>query len=131
MKFIEFREITKYIISVSCGFIIDILILYILTDKIGIYYLTSAYIAIAFGFTANYTINIKWVFKHRRYKDTPIQEYVIMSLISFCTAIINIFIIWIATEFLYKHYMLSKILASGITFILKYLLRKNILFRTL
>ena len=121
-------EIIKYIISVIIGFIIDISFFYILTNFLEIHYLISSIISITTGFFINYSININWVFKKRKYEKNPYIEFKIMILISIFVAIINIIFLFLLIELLEIYYIYSKIYASLFTFILKYLLRKNILY---
>ena len=123
------NEFTRYSISAICAFIADILILYLLTEWITLHYTFSSIIAISFGFTINYLLNIRWVFENRIYRYKPIKEYTLMIIISLILSIVNIILMWILTYYLNIYYISSKLFASIITFLLKFTLRKEILFR--
>ena len=122
-------EFKKYSISTFFSFLIDIFFLYILTEYLKMYYLYSSYISIIIGFTLNYFLNTRWVFNKRKYKQKPLFEYAIMVIISLLIGLINIFFIWLITHIGAIYYLFSKILASAITFIIKFYFRKIILFK--
>ena len=121
-------EIIKYTISVIIGFLIDVSLFFILTDCFQVHYLFSSIISIIIGFFVNYYININWVFKKRKYKENPYIEFKIMILISIFMALINILFLSLLIEIVKIYYIYSKILSSLFTFILKYILRKKILY---
>ena len=127
MKFIFF-EFGRYFFSTLVAFFFDISILFILTEKFYFHHMLSAVVAVSIGFTVNYFINIKWVFKNRRYKKNPFLEYNYMVLISFGTSLINLLLFWILTDILIIYYLLSKLIASIFTFIMKFFIKRIILF---
>ena len=121
-------EFNKYTLSSFISFLLDFCILYTLTEKFNIFYLYSAILATSIGFTLNYLINIKWVFEYRRFKDRPLKEYIFMSFITASISMLNIMGLWFLSYFLNVHYLLSKILSSLISFFLKFIYKKKILF---
>jgi len=127
MKFIFF-EFGRYFFSTLVAFFFDISILFFLTEKFYFHHMLSAVVAVSIGFTVNYFINIKWVFKNRRYKKNPFLEYNYMVLISFGTSLINLLLFWILTDILIIYYLLSKLIASIFTFIMKFFIKRIILF---
>ncbi len=127
MKHIN-NEKLKYLISSTLSFVIDIVILYFLTECLFLNYLLSGSISISIGFTLNYFINVKWVFNKRVYINHPFIEYFYMILISLFISLINIILLWILTELILIYYLFSKLIVSIITLILKFILRKKILF---
>tara|TARA_Y100001970_G_scaffold106609_1_gene133606 strand:+ start:270 stop:659 length:390 start_codon:yes stop_codon:yes gene_type:complete len=127
MKF-KFFELGKYSISTLIAFTFDILTLYILTDFFLFHYMLSALMAVSIGFSINYILNVNWVFKKRTFKENPILEYNFMVLISVGTSAFNIILVWLLTDFFFIYYVLSKFIASLISFLLKFLIKKRFLF---
>ncbi len=127
MKFKIF-ELGKYSISTLIAFTFDILTLYVLTDFFLLHYMLSALIAVSIGFSINYILNVNWVFKKRTFRENPILEYNFMVLISVGTSAFNIMFVWLLTDFFFIYYVFSKFIASVISFILKFLIKKRILF---
>ena len=122
------NEFYRYIITNILVFILDISILFIFAEFFNIYYMFSASISLGIAFSTNYYLSIKWVFESRKYFDKPIFEYFSMITISFVVSGINILGIWLLTEYLQFHYIISKISISFFTLFIKFFLRKIILF---
>ena len=125
---IMLNEFYRYIITNILVFILDISILFILTELFNFYYLFSASVSLGIAFSANYYLSIKWVFKSRKYFDKPIFEYFSMIAISVVVSGVNISGIWLLSEYLQFHYIFSKINISIFTLLVKFFLRKIILF---
>lgn len=125
---IMLNEFYRYIITNILVFMLDISILFVLTEFLNIYYLFSASISLGIAFSANYYLSIIWVFESRKYFDKPIFEYFSMIAISVVVSGINILGIWLLSEYLQFHYIISKINISIFTLLMKFFLRKIILF---
>mgnify|MGYP001168051098 FL=1 len=122
------KEFSRYTITNILVFILDVSLLFILTEFFNVYYLLSASISIAIGFSMNYYLNVKWVFEQRKYFDKPIFEYFLMIVISVFVSGINITGIWLLSEYLQFYYLISKISISTFTLLVKFFLRKVVLF---
>ena len=122
------KEFSRYVIVSTGIFILDVGLLFMLTEIFNFFYLFSGLISILISFSVNYFLNTRWVFIDRKYLDKPFFEYFLMILISIMVSGFNILGMWLITEFLNIYYVLSKIIISPITFSIKFILRKNILF---
>ena len=122
------KEFSRYTITNLLVFTLDVSLLFILTEFFKVYYLLSASISLAIGFSMNYYLNVKWVFIHRKYFDKPIFEYFLMIVISVFVSGINIAGIWLLSEYLQFYYLISKISISTFTLLVKFFLRKVVLF---
>ena len=122
------KELSRYVIVSTGIFFLDVGLLLMLTEIFNFFYLFSGLISILISFSVNYLLNTKWVFIDRKYLDKPFFEYFLMILISIMVSGFNILGMWLITEFLNIYYVLSKITISLITFFIKFILRKNILF---
>ena len=122
------KEFSRYVIVSTGIFFLDVGLLLMLTEIFNFFYLFSGLISILISFSVNYLLNTKWVFIDRKYLDKPFFEYFLMLLISIMVSGFNILGMWLITEFLNIYYVLSKITISLITFFIKFILRKNILF---
>ena len=122
------KEFSRYMIVSTGIFFLDVGLLLMLTEIFNFFYLFSGLISILISFSVNYLLNTKWVFIDRKYLDKPFFEYFLMLLISIMVSGFNILGMWLITEFLNIYYVLSKIIISLITFFIKFILRKNILF---
>lgn len=114
----------------ALAFIIDFLLLYILTDWFGIHYLLSNLISYSVGLVIVFILNIKWVFGYRKYGKVSI-ELSIFSLIAIVGLLLSELLIWLMVELLLIDYLYAKVASAGFIFIFNYFLRKILLFSPL
>ena len=122
------KEIKRYFLVILLCFILDISVLYLLTEYGILHYLYSSIISLVFSFYIGYVLNIKWVFKKRKYKTKLLKENIIFFIITLFVNSINIILIWILSEIFSIYYIESKIISSAATFLFKFFLRKHFLF---
>lgn len=121
------KQMVRYSISGSIAAIIDISALFILTEFGGINYLISAALSFCLGIITIYYFSVRWVFTHRK-MGKKYQEFSIFVLIGVIGLALNIFFIWILTEFAAIHYVISKIIANLFVYFWNFFNRKYILF---
>lgn len=109
------------------AFLADFGMLYILTDKVGLYYLLSATIAFMCGLLVNYALSIKWVFNQRRMSSRRV-EFLVFTIIGIIGVCINNLIIWLGVEFIGIHYLWSKIIAAAVVLLWNFIVRRQTLF---
>ena len=120
-------QLFRYIWVGGFAFIIDYLSLYILTEYLYIYYLTSAAIAFLLGLITNYLLSTIWVFNNSRLNN-KFTEFIIFGTIGLIGLGINEIIIYVCSEIFNFHYMTSKLISTAIVFFWNFLGRKYILF---
>ena len=74
-------EFFRYLVSGSIAFICDFSMLVFCTEVLGVHYLYSNIAGYAVGLMVSYTINIKWVFDHRRFDDRQGREFVYFTFV--------------------------------------------------
>ena len=121
-------ELFRYTFVGGIAFIADFSSLFIFTDFFKIYYLISAALAFLIGSVINYSLSISWVFSKRTLSSRQL-EFGIFLIIGVVGLGINEFIIWIFTEYIHFHYLVSKIFSAGIVFMWNFSARKFLLFR--
>ncbi len=121
-------QLFRYTFVGGVAFIVDFSLLFIFTDFFGIYYLISAALAFLLGLTTNYILSIVWVFNKRTLKNRWL-EFGIFSSIGIIGLGFNEFIIWFFTEYVYFHYLQSKIVSTVFVYLWNFFARKFILFR--
>lgn len=113
-------EFFKFVFVGLIGTIVNIFILYTLTEYFNIYYIISALFAFIVAVTANFVFNKTWTFGEKIYERT-IKEYVNFLLVSLSALLVNIFFLYIFTEFLEIYYILSQIIAIGISLMINFI----------
>lgn len=108
--------------------ILDFVLLYLLTEYAGMYYLYSAGLSFWIAMTINYTLAVRWIFPERKFKS-KLVEYSLFILTGIGGLAINEFLIWFITEELNVYYMYSKIFPLFVLFLYSFFVRKYLLFR--
>jgi putative flippase GtrA len=125
-KFIH--QFSKYFILGLISFIVDYLILWILTDRIKIYYLVSSALSFTAGLIVNYVLSTKWVFDQRNIKNKKI-EFIFFSIIGIIGLFLNQLIMWYLTTKCHIYYMYSKLISTAIVLIWNFFGRKYLVFQ--
>lgn len=115
----------KYLVVGGFCTIVDMWLLYQLTS-LGAHYMLSAAVSFTTGVTLNYFMCTGWIFKESKIKNKGV-EMLLYFVISIIGLLINLVGIWLLTELLALHYMLSKLLATMATFVWNFLSRKYFL----
>ncbi len=121
------RQFAKYLVVGGLAFVVDFTVLFLLTDQLGLYYLVSASIAFLLGLVTNYLLCIAWIFDYRALNNQA-HEFAIFSLIGIAGLLMNNLVMFLLTEFLGLHYLLSKAGAAGLILIFNFSLRRSLLF---
>ena len=114
------KEFFKFAIVGGIGTIINISILYLLTEKVGIYYMFSAIISFIIAMTSNFILNKVWTFKEN-IKLKAGKKYLQFGLVSIIALFVNLIFLYLFTEILGIYYIFSQILAIGIALIINFL----------
>ena len=102
------------------GTFVNIFILYILTEYFNIYYIISAFCAFLFAVTTNFIFNKIWTFNEKIYERIG-KEYSTFFIVSLSALSVNILFLYIFTEFLGIYYVISQIMAIGISLMINFI----------
>lgn len=121
-------QLFRYFFVGGFAFIVDYGSLFILTDHCGVKYLISAAIAFLLGLLINYLISILWVFNKGTVTNRWV-EFLIFAFIGLIGLGLNEAIMYIGSDMLGLHYMISKLCSTGIVFFWNFFARKIILYK--
>lgn len=121
-------DLFKYFGVAIVAAMVNIGMLYVLTDLCHINYLISNVVAFIFGLITNYVLSKKYVFKES--KLNKILEFIIYAVIGIIGLGIDTFFLWLFTSKIGIYYMLSKIITTGITFVWNFSARKIVYYIT-
>lgn len=116
------RQILRFGVVGGGAFLIDYAVLYILTEFVGIYYLVSSVISFIISLIFNYILSIYWVFDVNR-KQT-MKEILIFTILSVIGLGINEVVMYVGSNGLGIHYMLTKLVATAIVMVWNFVTRK-------
>lgn len=123
-------EFTRYFWVGCLTFLVDFLVLYMLTELAGINYLWSNLGGVLVGIVMSYLLCVNWVFKDRRYNRVVI-EFSLFVLTCLIGILLNEGMMWVIVEFLKIHYLLAKIIVTAMIFVINFLFKKKLLFQSL
>ncbi|MGY4884461.1 MAG: glycosyltransferase [Nanobdellota archaeon] len=114
------KEFFKFAFVGAIGTLINLVILYLLTEKVGIYYIVSAIFSFIVSMTSNFILNKIWTFKENL-KSNITQKYLKFASVSITALLVNLLFLYIFTEIYGIYYLISQILAIGIALIINFL----------
>ena len=116
------KQIFKFGIVGGIAFVIDYILLYVLTEFVGIHYLISSIISFTVSVIFNYILSIKWVFDVKKKQGT--KEFLIFIILSVIGLVINSLIMYLMVDIINIHYMISKLVSTFIVMIYNFITRK-------
>lgn len=120
-------EFFRYGLASLAALVVDFALLAFFTEIIGLHYLISGAIGFTAGLVLIYLLSIGWVFRRRK-MDNWHKEWILFAVIGLVGLLINEFGLWVLTEKLHIHYLVSKLGASVAVFLWNFSARKYFLF---
>lgn len=121
-------HVFRSILSSNLGFYVDFGLLAFLVEILGLNYLVAASVSFTAGTTLTYFFSVRWIFARRNVRDRRI-EYLLFIAVGVIGVLLNGALLWVFTELVGVHYLLSKIIVSGAVFFWNFFARKRLLFR--
>lgn len=121
-------QIIKYGIVGTIGTIINLSVLYVLTEYFKIYYIFSEIIGFLIGIVINYLINKRWTFKENIKSDIFLKYIKYTSICTF-TLILNLIILFVLVEFFYIWYIFAELMAIVFCFLINFFGNKFLTFK--
>lgn len=114
-------QFLRYGIVSAVALAVDMGLLFVLTEYVGVNYLVSATLSFVFGLIVNYSMSIRYVFSNSRYDRS--REFFLYSVIGLGGLMINDGVIYLLVR-LNMWYMLAKVVSTGIGFLFNFMCRK-------
>lgn len=115
-----FVEFFKFAFVGLIGTILNLLVLYYLTDKLGVYYLISAFFAFCIAVTSNFFLNKIFTFKENLAEKT-LSKFTQFLLISIVALVVNLFFLYLLTSVFGIYYLVSQAIAIAIALSINFL----------
>jgi putative flippase GtrA len=119
----NFVELIKFAFVGALGTIVNLSILYTLTELFNVYYIISETIAFLVSVLHNYILNKIWTFKENLHERifTKYFKYIMINLISLC---INLTILFFLVEFYGFWYIFAEVVAISCAFLNNFIVNK-------
>ena len=121
-------EFSKYVVAGLLAFSVDYGVLLAATELGGIHYLISNVMGYTCGLLVAYTLNIRWVFRYRKYGHTSMVEFSIFLFIVIIGLAISETVIFLLVEHAALTYHLAKIVSVAAVFMFNFVAKKRFLF---
>lgn len=108
-------EAGKYFVVGGVCTLLDFSLLFVLTHYGSVHFMTSSIISFLSGTVLNYWLCTVWIFKVRTVSNRNL-EMLYYAIITGVGLAINSSLIWVFTSFLGYYFMLSKLLATFVTY---------------
>jgi len=121
------RELVRYTVAGGLASLVDVGMLVVLTQGLGVYYLHAAAIAFGCGLLTSYLLSIGWVFQARTWQN-PWMELGLFTLIGGMGLLWCGVCMWLLTEYAHLHYLCSKVVSALVVFLWNFVAKKWLLF---
>lgn len=111
-------ELVKSVFVSMASFLCDYLILFLLTSGFGLHHLASNVVSYVLGWTLNYLLSNRLVFKQHRFQKRLVEILLTAAIVAAGFGLNELFL-WIFTDLLRLFYMLSKIAAGRVDLFLQ------------
>jgi len=122
------REFRRFLVAGTLAFGVDFSVLVCLKELFGVAVLVANLASFLCGLVTIYLLSVHWVYE-RRVLNRRVHEFAVFTLLTLLGLVLNEVCLWGSTEYLGLHYTLAKVLATGLTFLFNFSLRKIVLFR--
>jgi dolichol-phosphate mannosyltransferase len=112
----------KYYVVGASGVLVNLGMLYVLKEYVGLWYLVSSAIAIYISMTTNFVLNKAWTFNDTVVKQSAVFMYVKFIGISIIGMLIQLGFNYLFVDKTHLYYLLAALIsimiASGVNFVL-------------
>lgn len=121
------REIIPYALVTAVAFAVDVALLTVLVEVAGWPPVAAAAVGFIVGGFVAYLLSVRFVFRYRRVGDRRVEatSFIALGLVGLA---INVGLMALAIELLAVHYLVGKLCAATVTFLVNYALRRLVLF---
>src|SRR5919199_2395632 len=116
---------SKFAVVGIIGIFVNQLALFGLTDGLGIHYLVSSILASQLSTLNNFVLTELWVFADRDHRSHVVFRYLVFNALNIATLSIRVPVLFILTDLFGVHYLVSNLVAIGLTFGVRYLIADN------
>ena len=128
MKKEVFNQAFKFAIVGVINTLINLAVLYIFTEFLGIYYLVSAIFAFIVANINSFLLNKIWTFKEN-IKHKAASRYIKFVVVSVIALVVNLIFLYAAVEYFKLWYMFAQVLAVILNFLINFFGNKIWTFR--
>lgn len=119
----------RYLFVGGIATVVDWGVLFALTELLDLYHLISAIFAFVAGLATNYLLSKLLVFSANEVRTNALMEFLGYALIGLIGLGVTELIMFLFTDRMSFHYMISKAIATAVVLMWNYLARKLLLYK--
>jgi len=118
-----FVQFIRYGFVGGIAAVVNICMLYVFTELLGLHYIFSNTLAFTLGLITNYLLSVKYVFSKERKKNRKL-EFIVHAIIGIIGLCLDTLLVYLFTDKVNLHYMTSKLISTAIVFGYNFIARK-------
>lgn len=118
----------RFLLAGGTGTVINLLILYVLTDVFHIWYLVSTSLAFVIGSVFSFGLQKFFTFQHRDLAGAH-REYPVFIAVGTANLILNGFVMYTLVDGIGIHYLLAQLISTGLISIESFIMYRMVIFR--
>ena len=122
-----FIQFFRYTLVGGLAFVVDLVLLFVLTEYAHWHYLVSATLSFLAGLLVNYILSTQWIFRSSKIKNKKI-EFILFGLIGVIGLGLNNVLLYFFTDLIGLYYMLSELITAVLVYAWNFLGRRYFLF---
>jgi putative flippase GtrA len=121
-------KIIRFVIAGGTATAADLILLYVFTDFMHIWYVVSVAAAFVIAFLISFFSQKFWTFQDRSTENMHIQGsiYFVIAIVSLA---VNTYAVYFLVNFLHFYYMLAQIIVSAFIAVLNYFIYNKFIFK--
>ncbi|MFH1583345.1 MAG: glycosyltransferase [Candidatus Falkowbacteria bacterium] len=123
----KYKQIIKYLIAGGTAAFVDLALLYILTDILGVWYLISACLAFAVAFFVSFFLQKFWTFRDAD-KEAMYKQMQVYLAVALANLTLNAVLMYVLVDGFKIWYMLAQVIVSGLIACESYFVYKIFIF---
>lgn len=123
----EIVTLWRYGLGSTISYLINLLIVWVMTDLCGVHYLWSSVAGYTSIVITSYIFSVTWIFTERKIASRG-KEFVAFTLITIFAMGMNLVSMWVFTDCLGWHYLISNITTNFLATLWGYIPKKIFLF---
>ncbi|MDZ7587444.1 MAG: GtrA family protein [Patescibacteria group bacterium] len=124
----DYLKIIRYIISGGTAAAVNLGALYILTDRLGWWYLFSSIAAFGLAFIVSFTLQKFWTFKEKSFHTAP-KQLTLYFLVITVNLLINTALMYFMVDIINLPYLLGQVIVGGLIAFGSFFVYRHLIFR--
>lgn len=125
---LRYQQVVRYLIAGGTAAATDIILLFVFTSILDIWYLISTVLAFLIAFVVSFLLQKYWTFTdgaNAAWKSQAIKYLAITST----NLGLNTLLMYVSVDFLHLHYLLAQIIVSGLIAVESYFIYQIFVFK--